>query len=72
MPVPRNSRPASAPDSRPGVDDGHCLVNEGTEDVVYLEVGDRTSGDAASYPEDDIAGTAGQVWSYTRKDGKPL
>jgi len=55
-----------------GVADGHCLINEGTDDVVYLEVGDRTPGDAASYPEDDLTGAAREIWNYTRKDGKPL
>src|SRR5258706_9391104 len=33
---------------------GHCLVNETKEDVVYLEIGDRTPGDEGSYPDDDI------------------
>ena len=28
-----------------GKSDGHCLVNRGSRDVVYLEVGDRRSGD---------------------------
>lgn len=33
--------------------DGHQLVNETGELVVYLELGDRSSGDRVSYPDDD-------------------
>jgi uncharacterized cupin superfamily protein len=52
--------------------DGHQLVNETNKPVVYLEIGDRTPGDSASYPDVDLA--AHQVngkWVYTRKDGRP-
>ncbi|MGH8664304.1 MAG: cupin domain-containing protein [Burkholderiales bacterium] len=51
----------------------HQLVNRGIDDVLYLEVGDRSAGDAVVYPDDDIqAGTdaAGQR-RFTRKDGTP-
>jgi uncharacterized cupin superfamily protein len=55
-----------------GSGDAHRLVNETGEDVVYLEIGDRTPGDAASYPDDDIVATrAGTGWRFTRKDGTP-
>ena len=37
-----------------GVEDGHHLVNESDHDVVYLEVGDRTPGDGARYPDIDL------------------
>lgn len=52
---------------------GHHLVNETSGDVVYLEVGDRVPGDAATYPDDDIAGVAapGGGWTFTHKDGSP-
>lgn len=33
---------------------GHQLLNRTTEDVVYLEIGDRTAGDSVTYPDDDI------------------
>ncbi len=55
-----------------GVADGHCLVNDGATDVVYLEVGDRTPGEVAHYPDDDVSAKAAQAWSYTRKDGSKL
>jgi uncharacterized cupin superfamily protein len=53
-----------------GTGNGHCLVNETAEDVLYLEVGDRTAGDAASYPDDDLQAqlVSGQ-WQFTHKDG---
>ncbi len=39
---------------RAGTGNAHHLVNETTEDVVYLEIGDRTPGDAATWPDDDL------------------
>ena len=55
-----------------GTGNGHRLVNETTEDVVYLEVGDRTPGDEASYPDDDLKAVLveGQ-WTFSHKDGTP-
>ena len=38
-----------------GTGDAHCLINETEQDVVYLEIGDRTAGDAVEYPDDDLA-----------------
>lgn len=51
----------------------HQLVNRTDEDVVILEVGDRTPGDEGSYPRDDIKATlsADGNWVFTRKDGTP-
>lgn len=51
----------------------HQLVNRTDADVVYLEIGDRTPGDAASYPNDDIAAKMGDDggWVFTHKDGTP-
>jgi uncharacterized cupin superfamily protein len=51
----------------------HHLHNRSGRDVVYLEVGDRSAGDAASYPDDDIAAALGVDgrWVFTRKDGTP-
>ena len=52
---------------------GHRLINETDEDVVYLEVGDRTAGDEGSYPRDDIQAALGPdgKWIFTHKDGTP-
>lgn len=55
-----------------GTGDAHQLVNETAEDVVYLEVGDRSPGDGVTYPDDDLALTFidGEP-RYARKDGTP-
>ena len=58
---------------RAGDPDAHQLVNETSEDVVYLEIGDRSPGDAAAYPDDDLVAEmigVGQ-WRFTHKDGTP-
>jgi uncharacterized cupin superfamily protein len=55
-----------------GTGDGHQLVNRGPQPVVYLEVGDRTPGDSASYPDDDLqARLVNGRWVFARKDGTP-
>jgi uncharacterized cupin superfamily protein len=55
-----------------GTGNSHCLINETTEEVVYLEVGDRTSGDEGSYPDDDLkAMLVGGKWSFVHKNGSP-
>ena len=55
-----------------GSGDGHCLVNESTEEVVYLEIGDRTPGDAATYPDEDLqAAMVDGQWRFSHKDGTP-
>ena len=55
-----------------GTGDAHHLVNETEEDVVYLEVGDRTPGDGASYPDDDLAvAMVDGRWRFSHKDGTP-
>jgi len=52
--------------------DGHQLLNRTDEDVVYLEVGDRSAGDVAMYPDDDIqAQFVDGKWKFTHKDGRP-
>lgn len=55
-----------------GSGNGHRLRNETAEEVVYLEVGDRTPGDEASYPDDDLKALLvdGQ-WKFLHKDGTP-
>jgi uncharacterized cupin superfamily protein len=37
-----------------GTVNAHHLVNESKHDVVYLEIGDRTPGDSAVWPDDDL------------------
>ena len=55
-----------------GSGDAHHLVNETADDVVYLEIGDRTPGDGASYPDDDLSVTLVEgEWRFAHKDGTP-
>ncbi len=57
---------------RAGTGDAHRLLNETDEPVVYLEIGDRTAGDAASYPDDDlVAVQTPSGWVFHHKDGTP-
>lgn len=55
-----------------GTGNAHTLHNETAEDVVYLEIGDRTSGDQVTYPDDDLHAqfNDGQ-WTFSHKDGTP-
>jgi uncharacterized cupin superfamily protein len=56
-----------------GTGDGHHLVNNTREDVLYLEIGDRTRGDSAIYPDEDlqVVQDAEGNWRYLHKDGTP-
>lgn len=55
-----------------GTGDAHTFVNRSGEDCVLLVVGDRSAGDAASYPDDDIVAVAGpDGWRFSHKDGTP-
>ena len=50
----------------------HQLVNRSPRDAVFLEVGDRSAGDAVAYPHDDlVAKLVDGAWRFTRKDGTP-
>ncbi|MEL0027351.1 MAG: cupin domain-containing protein [Perlucidibaca sp.] len=58
---------------RAGSGRAHYLLNETTEAVWYLEVGDRTPEDEACYPEDDLrARFVDGAWAFTRRDGGAL
>jgi len=55
-----------------GTGNGHQLINETPEDVVYLEIGDRTPGDEGVYPDDDLRALLVEgSWKFTHKDGSP-
>jgi uncharacterized cupin superfamily protein len=54
-----------------GSGDAHHLQNRTSAEVLYLEVGDRSAGDTAAYPDDDlqaVVGTDGK-WRFLHKDG---
>jgi len=55
-----------------GKPDGHQLVNETSWPVLYLEIGDRTPDDGASYSDADMAArVVDGKWVFTHKDGSP-
>ncbi len=55
-----------------GTGNAHQLMNMSTEEVVYLEVGDRTPGDTGIFPDDDIqALLIDGKWQFVHKDGRP-
>lgn len=57
---------------RAGQGGGHQLVNRSSEDVIYLEVGDRTAGDSVYYPDDDLeAYLVDGTWRFRHKSGEP-
>lgn len=51
----------------------HHLVNRTAEDVLYLEIGDRSQGDSATYPKDDLVAVLDEAgaWKFLHKDGRP-
>lgn len=54
-----------------GSGNAHHLLNESDAPVVVLEVGDRTDGDKATYPEADLMGRQqGGQWTFSRKNGE--
>jgi uncharacterized cupin superfamily protein len=65
-------KPGMCAGFKAGTGDAHHLVNETDEDVVYLEIGDRTAGDAVTYPDDDLAVvTIDGRRRMAHKDGTP-
>ena len=51
----------------------HNLVNETEEDVLYLEIGDRTAGDEVAYADDDLrlVPVGDGQRQFVHKDGTP-
>ena len=47
----------------------HMLANRTDNDVVYLEIGDRSPDDTVNYPADDLAAVLGADgnWEFRRK-----
>jgi len=52
-----------------GKADGHHLINRTTRPALYLEVGDRTTGDEVHYPDVDLFVAAD--FSFRHKSGEP-
>lgn len=50
----------------------HNLENRTDSDVWYLEIGDRTLNDHATYPEEDLQANFNEgCWIFKHKDGTP-
>jgi uncharacterized cupin superfamily protein len=65
-------RPGMCAGFRAGTGNAHHLVNETDREIVYLEIGDRTPGETATYPDDDLVLTVVDgKFRYSRKDGTP-
>jgi uncharacterized cupin superfamily protein len=67
-------KPGMCAGFKAGTGDGHHLINRGGSDVVYVEIGDRTPGDGATYPDDDlevVKSPDGQSRVFAHKDGTP-
>jgi uncharacterized cupin superfamily protein len=64
-------KPGMCAGFKAGTGDAHHLVNRTDQDVVFLEVGDRSAGDSVSYPDDDVVAVYSPdgKWQYSRKDG---
>lgn len=61
---------AGFPKGRP---DGHHLVNNSGKDAWYLEVGDRSPGDGAVYPDEDgMRAVPVPTLKFVKKDGSPV
>ena len=55
-----------------GTGNAHQLLNRSGDEVIYLEVGDRSAGDTAVYPDDDLqAALVEGKWQFAHKDGSP-
>lgn len=55
-----------------GSGNAHQLVNRSSEEVFYLEIGDRTPNEEVEYPDDDLAlSDKDGKRRWLRKDGTP-
>lgn len=51
----------------------HQLINRSNEDVVYIEIGDRSVGENSEFPNDDIKADYQDdgTWVFLHKNGDP-
>ena len=51
---------------------GHHLQNQSNSIAIYLEIGDRYTGDEVTYPDVDlVAQSSNGKWVFSHKDGTP-
>ena len=57
---------------RAGTGNAHQLINATDQDVIYLEIGDRSPGDGVFYPDDDLQLIEGNGKKrFAHRDGRP-
>ncbi len=65
-------RPGDCAAWKAGVANGHCLLNRGATDAVYLEIGTRAPREVAEYPDIDMrAERDGTTFRYVHQSGEP-
>jgi uncharacterized cupin superfamily protein len=66
-------KPGMCAGFKAGSRDAHHLINRTGRDVVYLEIGDRNSGDTVIYPDEDLgrALTPSGERIFVHHDGRP-
>jgi len=65
-------KPGDAAGFKASSRNGHHLVNRGSADVVYLEIGTRAKRERAEYPDVDLVAIGDEKGErYTHKDGTP-
>jgi len=66
-------RAGDAAGFKANVANGHQLINRSSRDAIYLEIGTRSKGEIAHYPDVDLALSsdgAGKI-VFTHKSGEP-
>ena len=65
-------KPGMCAGFKAGTGNAHQLLNRTSDEVHYLEAGDRSAGDAVIYPDDDLQAVfVDGLWKFTHKDGSP-
>jgi uncharacterized cupin superfamily protein len=64
--------PGDAAGWKAGVANGHCLINRGSIDAVYLEIGTRAANEYVDYPDIDMRmERIGRDARFLHKSGDP-
>lgn len=65
-------RPGDAAGFKADLPNGHCLVNRGTRDAVYLEIGTRAAVERTTYPDEDLVLDRDRSgFRFSRVSGEP-
>ena len=66
-------KPGDAAGFKAGSGSGHCLINRGTGDAIYLEIGTRAASERVHYPDVDlIMERGGSGRRYLSRSGEPI